>query len=290
MTRLESTRSRAGTKGAQGAKARKVPAQDAGATQPADLDLPRFLRPGLPKYVGLRDAMVHAITTGKWPPGARLPNENTLAGSLPLSLGTIQRALRMLVDDGVIVRRPGAGTFVARASDGAMHAPLHCRFVEEGGGYLPVYPRILARYEAEAGAWTAVVGQGAMCIERSLRIGDEFTVFSRFYFDPTRLPALATLGATELAAANFKDVILRASGLTIGRILQYLAASRLPANIAQAMGCRAGAACMKLDIEAYGGREVPLYYQTLWIPRTSRRLELAGDGRDVPSLVSLGGG
>lgn len=270
--------------GALPLRARRRDSGPAVSPSPADVDLARFLRPGLPKYVGLRDAIVHAIATGRWASGARLPNESAFAEGLPLSLGTIQRALRMLVDDGVIVRRPGAGSFVAQSSAGAMHAPLHCRFVGDDGAYLPVYPRILRRYAAEQGPWTVVVGEAATCIERTLRIGDEFTVFSRFYFDPTRLPALLTLSPADLATANFKDVILREAGLTIGRILQYLAAARLPGDIAQAIGCRPGAAALQLDIEAYGGREVPLYFQTLWIPRTSRRLELAGDGRERPPV------
>ena len=56
----------------------------------------------MPKYVLLRDAIVAAVTGGDWPAGTRLPNETEWAASLPVSLGTIQRALRMLVDEGVV--------------------------------------------------------------------------------------------------------------------------------------------------------------------------------------------
>src|SRR4051812_28433253 len=76
--------------------------------------LRRFARPGVPKYVALSDAVLDAVNRDEWPPGARLPNESALAADLPLSLGTIQRGLRLLVESRVIVRRQGQGTFVAR--------------------------------------------------------------------------------------------------------------------------------------------------------------------------------
>ena len=250
----------------------------------ATLALDRFLRQGMPKYVALRDAVVHAVASGAWPPGTRLPNETELAAQLPLSLGTIQRALRMLVDDGIVVRRPGAGSFVARATAGEMHAPLHCRFVDDAGtGYLPVFPRVVGRYKVgDAGPWTPHLGSGErVCIERALRIGDEFTVFSRFYFDATRLPALASRPLRELAGENFKEIILRESGLPIGRLTQYLSAVTLPEDVARELRLRPRSAAQRLEIEAFGGRDSPIYYQTLWIPPNRRKLQLPGDGRDA---------
>ena len=96
--------------------------------------LERFSRPGVPKYTALHDAMLHAVSSGQAAPGARVPNEQELAQVLPLSLGTIQRALRQLVDERVIHRRPGLGSFVADRRGGAeMERPFHCRFVRRLG-------------------------------------------------------------------------------------------------------------------------------------------------------------
>ena len=252
------------------------------ATAAPALALDHFLRPGIPKYVALRDAIVRAVTSGAWPPGTRLPNEADLASQLPMSLGTIQRGLRMLVDDGVIVRRPGAGSFIARPDARELHAPLHCRFIDdEGSGYLPVYPRIVDRAQVEdEGEWTAHLGPAPkMRIDRILRVGTEFEVYSRFYFDPARLPALSTRPLKALANKNFKELILRESGLPLGRITQYLSTDRLPRPLADQLELRAGSRMQRLDIEAFGGRDSPMYFQTLWIPPNARRLELPGDRR-----------
>ena len=56
----------------------------------------------------LRDA----IGRGEYPVGTRLPAEHVLCTTHQLSRGTVRVALRTLEDQGLISRRPGAGTTV----------------------------------------------------------------------------------------------------------------------------------------------------------------------------------
>jgi DNA-binding GntR family transcriptional regulator len=245
--------------------------------------LERFTRPGVPKYVALRDALADAIASGDWPERARLPTESEYAAALPLSLGTIQRALRALADEGLITRQQGQGSFVAANGAARMHAPLHCRFVNDAGdGYLPVYPEVLARYaEAREGPWSRHLGSASiLCIERALRIGEEFRVFSRFWCDPVRLPSLAALPFRKLSGENFKDVVWRDTRQLVGRISTFLSTVALPAEACRAIGARRGARGQRLEISAFVGRDQPIYYQELYIPPNRRRLHLAADGRE----------
>lgn len=53
-----------------------------------------------------------AILDGTYPVGARLPTESVLCEDHGLSRGTVRVALRTLEDEGLITRRPGAGTTV----------------------------------------------------------------------------------------------------------------------------------------------------------------------------------
>jgi len=53
------------------------------------------------------------------PIGARLPAERSMATSYGCNFLTVRRALKELVDDGIVVRRIGSGTFVARHSTGS---------------------------------------------------------------------------------------------------------------------------------------------------------------------------
>jgi GntR family transcriptional regulator len=52
------------------------------------------------------------ITSGRWPAHMRLPSEPDLAQSLGVSRGTIRRATRTLIDEGLLVQYQGRGTFV----------------------------------------------------------------------------------------------------------------------------------------------------------------------------------
>lgn len=245
--------------------------------------LERFERPGVPKYLAMRDAIAHAVASGEWPARTRLPTESELAATLPLSLGTIQRALRSLADEGVITRRQGRGTFVAPRHVGRMHAPLHCRFVNDSGdGYLPVFPQVTARYEEpREGNWSRHLRVTKIsCIERVLSIAHEFRIFGRFWFDAARLPTLASLPPRRLSGENFKDIIWRETHQSIGRISQFLSLVTLSPSICSAIHARKDARGQLLEISAFVGRDNPIYYQELYIPENSRRLEITLDGRN----------
>lgn len=54
------------------------------------------------------------IQNGTWPQGTRLPSEHQLAAALGVSRGTIRNAWSSLEAAGLIVARPGLGTFVSR--------------------------------------------------------------------------------------------------------------------------------------------------------------------------------
>ena len=57
------------------------------------------------------------ISEKKWRPGEMLPNETELAQMFNISPGTMRRALKLLVDKGVLIRHQGKGTFVAEFSN-----------------------------------------------------------------------------------------------------------------------------------------------------------------------------
>ena len=66
-----------------------------------------------PLYLQAKDLLLGRLRAGEWKPGDKLPAEITLASELGVSLGTLRRAVEMLVADGVLERRQGAGTFAA---------------------------------------------------------------------------------------------------------------------------------------------------------------------------------
>lgn len=56
--------------------------------------------------------ILRRISGGEWPPGSRLPNELALAQEFGAARATVSRAMRELVDDGIVERKRKAGTRV----------------------------------------------------------------------------------------------------------------------------------------------------------------------------------
>ncbi|GAB2905882.1 GntR family transcriptional regulator [Paralcaligenes sp. KSB-10] len=242
-----------------------------------------YIRPGIPKYMALRDAITNGVATGALVPGTRLPTEVQWAAELPLSLGTIQRALRMLAEDGVVVRQQGNGTFIAGRGESAMHAPMHCRFInDDGTGYLPVHPKVVARYALDTpGAWmNHLVCTKVLCIERVLAIGNEFSVFSRFYMDPDRIPAFLNLSLKQLSSENFKEIIMQETKQVMGRINQFMVRVKFEPEVCKLLGVSLKTIGQCLKIYAFVGSNSPIYYQELFIPPNDRTLHFPSNGRD----------
>jgi DNA-binding LacI/PurR family transcriptional regulator len=66
-----------------------------------------------PRYNELCDLFAQRIKSGQYPPGSRLPTELEFAREHKVNPLTVSRALRQLVQAGMIVRRRGDGTYVA---------------------------------------------------------------------------------------------------------------------------------------------------------------------------------
>lgn len=230
---------------------------------------------GMPKYAQLRQTLLAAIEGGLWKRGARIPTEQALAREMPYSLGTIQRALRALVDDGFLVRVQGQGTFVGEGCK-AMDAPWHCRFLDDNGGYLPVYPQVVSRGRIAArGPWSGLLqqqGRDIVRIDRRLRIADEFAVCSRFYLNADRFGSMLERPLAELDAANFKSILDREFNLPVTHLSQTIAVMAFPAAVCRSIAVALSTTGTLLEIVASAGRTRNVYYQQLFIPPTRRRL------------------
>ncbi|WP_136051024.1 GntR family transcriptional regulator [Microbacterium sp. K36] len=66
-----------------------------------------------PLFRSLAAQLRARITAGEWTPGDRLPPETALAGAHAVGVNTVRRALALLAAEGLVVRRQGAGTYVA---------------------------------------------------------------------------------------------------------------------------------------------------------------------------------
>ena len=236
--------------------------------------------PGLPKYAQLRETLHAAIRAGHWKPGGRLPTESELSRVTRLSLGTVQRALRELADEGIVVRTHGSGTYVGQGK-GSIDEPLHLRFVGNEGEpkFLPLFPTVISRTRVEHrgrwSEWLRQTGADIVRIDRKLDVNGEFVVYNRFYFNDHTFPDIASRAIATLDGVNLKQLLGSALNLPITDVAQQLSFVKFPAEANRAMHLKAGSRGLLLESAAAAGRGHPLYFLESFIPPNDRRLDVS---------------
>jgi DNA-binding GntR family transcriptional regulator len=243
-------------------------------------------RTGAPKYMRLSALLTQAIMSGHWKAGDKLPTEEELVGMTPFSLGTIQRALKILVDQGVVVRHHGLGSYVAE-TELRLEDPWHCRFLDsDGESFLPVYSKVLDRARIKTrGEWSRYfpdAGDNLVLITRIINVNGEFDVLVRFYMDARILPRLAKAPLRSLDGVNFKTIIARELSVPITRITHDVRLMTFTAETAATLGTRADATGLFMQAAAMMGDSTCVYYQEFSIPMTNRVLSIPDQ---LPKMV-----
>ncbi|MHC5248957.1 GntR family transcriptional regulator [Enterococcus sp. LJL90] len=68
----------------------------------------------LPVYIQIHDQIKKEIESGHWKVGDRLPSERELSVTFGVSRMTLRQAIQTLADEGILERKIGSGTYVAR--------------------------------------------------------------------------------------------------------------------------------------------------------------------------------
>lgn len=239
---------------------------------------------GIPKYRLVMNALIQGITAGYWKAGDKLPTEDELLQLTPFSLGTVQRALRILVEQGVVVRQHGLGTFVA-SQKLEVQNPWHCRFIaDDGVSFLPVYSTILSRdevmVEGERAHYFEVSGGPLSLIERIININDEFNVFTRFYIQKHMFPVLSEMPLEDLSGLNFKRQISNEMNVPITKVDHAIKMLSFDDEVARHVGVQPASVGMCLSVAAYMGVDKCIYHQKFFIPPTDRTLSIPSQPGD----------
>jgi GntR family transcriptional regulator len=165
-----------------------------------------------PLYHQARQYILERIEAGVWPVGSQIPTEHQLCRTLSVSRATVVRALTELVNQGVLERQHGKGTFVA--SPRVLHGPFELKSFTEEHGERGLRARAEVLDVAEIPAPDAVA--------TALRIEPGTTVV-RIY--RLRYAGAETMGLQEsfLPAADVPNLAQDATWLT-GSLYQLLEA------------------------------------------------------------------
>jgi GntR family transcriptional regulator len=90
---------------------------------------------GVATYLQLVHQVKHALRLGVLRPGDRLPTAKEVVDRLAINPNTVLKAYRELEREGLVMGRPGLGTFVQRTLGGASVAE-HARLRDQLAGWV----------------------------------------------------------------------------------------------------------------------------------------------------------
>ena len=208
--------------------------------------------PGQSRYAALAAALRERVIAGEWPPGTAIPAEDTLAKEHGVALGTMRRALEMLVQQGLVERLQGRGTFVRSGLSGA----TMMRFFRFGdhGGEVPS-SRILRRQSVSPPSDVArslAVGKGEKVLKlKRLRLFDGQPCLLEDIWLP--LPAFESLAEGD--TASWGDLLYplyaEHAGIYVHRAVDEIRFESLAAEDARQLGLMAGHPCALVMRHAY---------------------------------------
>jgi GntR family transcriptional regulator len=233
------------------------------------------------------DAIAAAIADGAYLPGAQLPAEAQLAANLGVSRATLRDALRQLQDRGLITRRHGQGTFVAKRP---IRKDLNRNFgitaMIRSGGYRPGTRGLVSREEAAdrelAQSLGLAPGDPVTVVERTRLADDRPVVWSRDairreYFD------LADVEALSGEDSSLYGLLYKLHQVTLYRGVAELSPTAATVSLAQRLEVRRGAPLLCIKQVDYDGKGTAVlcsveYHVSDWISFT---LERVGPGAAV---------
>jgi len=231
----------------------------------------------MPKHARLRQAIVDAVESGELPVGTKLAGERELSEALGLSLGTTQKALGRLMDEGFLERRQGHGTFIG-SSRQPIAGSWHFRFFPpDGGRELPVFTTVLERrLETGDGPWQAVLGpdrKGYVMLRRSLDIGGKFICTSQIYLPASRFARLLRMATKRVTDTNLKSVLATEFAAPTLQSDGLARMAPLDAADAQLMGVPPGTIGLQVAITGRSFGRQPISFQHMCIPPTPYALK-----------------
>ncbi|MEX2961698.1 GntR family transcriptional regulator [Microbulbifer sp. TYP-18] len=161
------------------------------------------LAPRSPKYLCLRDAIVQMISEGLLSEGDRIPTEQQLAAALPVSLGTVQKALNNLVETGDLYRQRRRGTFVAESERRhQLGYPIFSFFRPDNTMVQLTFVKLLKRERVQkSGPWSDRLGscaEGYVHLVRRDRIDGVFNCHTELYLRADTAEQLMQVDSTVL--------------------------------------------------------------------------------------------
>ena len=203
------------------------------------------------KHERLTEALRAGVHQGVFRPGTMIPGERALAEGLDLSRTTVRRAIKALVDERVLVQRPGVRTSVAQRVEkpvsmfASFSQDMRARGLRPGSVWLDRTTGPATPEEAVALSLTA---GDLVCRLQRLRTADDMAMALERSAVPVRfLPDPALVGDSLYAA-------LEKRGTVPVRALQRMRATVASEVQAGQLGVASGAPLLDMERRCFNHR------------------------------------
>ncbi|WP_061993183.1 GntR family transcriptional regulator [Fructobacillus ficulneus] len=179
----------------------------------------------IPRYIEIHNEIRQRIAAGEWGTNKRLPAERDLAESFSVSRMTLRQAIQTLVDEGILERRVGSGTYVAekKVSERALGMTSFTELMKDSGkeaqtvtvSYKVTTPSVSEMEHLQLNAEDEV-----LVMER-LRLGDDEPIL----LEQTTLPVKLVNNFTRSSLTESLYATLIAAGVQPGRADQTVTAA-----------------------------------------------------------------
>ncbi len=224
--------------------------------------------PGVPKYARLANAIREGVLLGVFEPGQRIPTETDLAKLLPVSVGTIQKALGELMTVGLIVRNRKSGSFIADR-----HAQVSEVFVYRfkdpvtGEPMMPFVDTRAVAHDTSDGPWRAFLEvDDCIRVDRVVGFDGQPPAFSSVYFKPEHGSVFLDKPLAELNGTSVHRMLIDQFGLPTLRMEHSLSCRLLPEAARHHLKLSADAFGMIWDIRDFTLRNRPVLFQRYHLP------------------------
>ena len=152
----------------------------------------------IPLYYQLRDIIYEGITNGEWGIGDLIPSENQLCKKYGISRNTVQKALELLIHEGILTRRQGVGTFVTIGRiEQALSEFYSFSDAMTARGYKHTV-KVIGLFVEEASVQQAkvlhvMVGESVIVLKRLRKINDVPFLLETSYIPARLVPGLENL-------------------------------------------------------------------------------------------------
>ncbi|MDJ1121754.1 GntR family transcriptional regulator [Olsenella sp. YH-ols2217] len=220
-------------------------------------------------YVQVADYVREKIYSHEWGVDDRIPSEHELMAMLGLSRGTVQKGIRALVDEGLLVQQRGRGTYVVQPVMAEPSGNKLLSFAESMGSQgIPFVTTVVEKRVEPANkacAWALHVKRGApiLYLERVRSVFDEPVMFIESHVALSQCPGLEDVDFTD---EGLFVAVARTSGRTIGRSERIFSARVCGKRRSEWLRCDEHAPALELEQTVFFSDGTAFEWGSVWLP------------------------